>query len=191
MPKEGNQNDMGAMRDRSEMAWRTGLAVLLVALVAGCSGNRGEPELLNLRSDGSPDEFGILPTGPLVEPPTYAALPAPAPGGRNLLDPQPEAEAVAALGGRPGVAASRGGDAALLAATGRFGVTPGIRQQLAEEDLAFRQSNRGRPLERLFNTTVYFRAYRSQSLDQYRELDRFRAAGIPTPAPPPDPAANR
>ena len=95
---------------------------------------------------------------------------------------------MAALGGRPGVTASRGGDAALLAAAGRFGVTPGIRQQLAAEDRAFRQANRGRPLERLLNLNVYFNAYRGQSLDQYSELRRFQAAGIPTSAPPPDPA---
>ncbi|MDJ1009331.1 MAG: DUF3035 domain-containing protein [Paracoccaceae bacterium] len=163
-------------------------AVILAVALAGCSRGGAEPELLNLRSDGTPDEFSILPTGPLEEPASYAALPEPNPGGRSRLDPTPEADAVAALGGRPGVAASRGGDAALLAATGRFGVTSGIRQQLAAEDLAFRQQNRGRPLERLFNINVYFDAYEPQTLDQYRELQRFRAAGIPTSAPPPDPA---
>ena len=162
-----------------------GLCVMLV-LIAGCSRDP-EPELLNLRSDGTPDEFGILPTAPLTEPESYASLPEPTPGGRNLVDPQPEAEAVAALGGRPGVAASRAGDGALLNATGRFGVDPAIRQQLAAEDLAFRQQNRGRPIERLFNLNVYFRAYEGQSLDQHAELERFRRAGVTTPAAPPVP----
>jgi hypothetical protein len=162
-------------------------ALLLALLTAGCGGNRGAPELMNIRSDGTPDEFGILPTAPLEEPADYAFLPEPAPGGRNRVDPRPEAAAIAALGGRPGVAASRSGDAALLAATGRFGVSPDIRRQLAAEDLLFRQRNRGRPIERLFKQNVYFDAYRSQSLDQYRELERFRAAGIPTSAPPPEP----
>lgn len=178
---------MHALMPKSLNVLRLGGALVLVALLAGCGGGRGAPELLNIRSDGTPDEFGILPTAPLEEPSNYASLPEPTPGGRNRVDPQPEAEAVAALGGRPGVAASRAGDAALLAATGRFGVTPGIRRQLAEEDLLFRQRNRGRPLERLFNRNVYFDAYRTQSLDQYRELQRFRAAGIPTSAPPPEP----
>lgn len=176
---------MGTMGFKTGTAGRAGLALVLAALVAGCGGNRGEPELLNLRSDGTPDEFGILPTAALEEPASYAFLPEPARGGINRVDPVPEAMAATALGGRPGVATSRGADGALLAAAGRYGVTPGIRQQLAAEDLAFRQSNRGRPLERLFNLNVYFKAYRRQSLDQYRELDRFRAAGIPTSAPPP------
>ena len=160
----------------------------LLALVAACSRGGSNPELLNLRSDGTPDEFGILPTAPLAEPESYASLPEPTPGGRNRVDPTPEADAVAALGGRPGVVASRAGDGALLATTGRFGTDPAIRQQLAAEDLEFRQRNRGRPLERLFNLNVYFRAYRSQSLDQHAELERFRRAGISTPAAPPDPA---
>lgn len=160
--------------------------VALALVVAACSRDP-EPELLNLRSDGTPDEFGILPTAELTEPESYASLPAPTPGGRNLVDPVPEAEAIAALGGRPGVAAARSGDGALLRTAGRFGSNPSIRQQLAAEDLAFRQRNRGRPLERLFNQTVYFRAYRGQSLDQHAELERFRAAGIPTSAAPPRP----
>lgn len=166
---------------------RAALFALLAASLTACGSRNAEPELLNLRGDGTPDEFGILPTAELAEPPSYAALPEPTPGGRNRVDPVPEAQAVAALGGRPGVSASRAGDAALLAATGRFGIDPGIRSALAAEDLAFRQRNRGRPLERLFNTNVYFAAYRSQSLDKYRELERFRAAGIPTSAPPPEP----
>jgi len=187
MQNAGNQGHMGSVR-KIFASRRCAVAIAMTLLVAGCSGNQGEPQLLNLRSDGTPDEFGILPTAPLEEPPDYASLPAPNPAGRNRVDPLPEAEAVAALGGRPGVAASRAGDAALLAAAGRFGVTPGIRQQVAAEDLAFRRSNRGRPLERFFNLNVYFDAYRSQSLDQYRELRRFQAAGVPTSAPPPNPA---
>lgn len=162
--------------------------LVLVGGLAACSSRNAEPELLNLRSDGTPDEFGILPTAELDEPQDYATLPAPTPGGSNRVDPQPQAQAVAALGGRPGVVASRAGDGALLSATGRFGTDPAIRQQLAAEDLAFRQDNRGRPLERLFNINVYYRAYRDQSLDQHAELERFRRAGITTPAAPPDPA---
>jgi hypothetical protein len=48
--------------------------------------------------------------------------------------------------------------------------------------------NDGRLLERLFNVNVYFKAYRSQELDQYLELQRLRRLGIRTPAAPPDPA---
>ncbi len=172
----------------SSMISRAILACGLGLTLTACSGS-GEPELLNLRSDGTPDEFGILPTAPLEEPATYAALPPPTPGGTNRVDPRPNSDAVAALGGNPAAVASQSGDGALLAAVGRFGTDPAIRRQLAAEDLEFRRENRGLPLERLLNVTVYFDAYSSQSLDKYREMDRFRAAGIPVAStPPPNPS---
>jgi hypothetical protein len=40
----------------------------------------------------------------------------------------------------------------------------------------------------VFNVSVYFKAYRPQSLDQYAELYRLRRAGVRTVAAPPDPA---
>ena len=43
-----------------------------------------------------------------------------------------------------------------------------------------------RMLERLFNVSVYFKAYAPMSLDQYLELLRLRNAGVWTPAVPPD-----
>jgi hypothetical protein len=77
---------------------------------------------------------------------------------------------------------------ALASYAGRYGVTPGIRQTLADEDLEWRRDNEGRVLERLFNVNVYYRAYEIQSLDQVRELDRWRARGVRTEsAPPPQP----
>ncbi|MEM9710137.1 MAG: DUF3035 domain-containing protein [Pseudomonadota bacterium] len=158
----------------------------LCIFLSACGGN-SEPELLNLQRGSTPDEFGILPTGPIEEPADYASLPPPNPGGTNRVDPRPEADVAQALGGRGGAAVSPAGDRALLAAAGRFGIDPNIRPELAAADLAFRRDNRGRPLERLFNLNIYFRAYADQALDQHAELDRFRAAGIPTPAPPPDP----
>lgn len=162
------------------------IAACASLLLSACGGN-SVPDLVKPTNGGTPDEFGILTTKPLEEPDTYAFLPQPRPGGRNRVDFQPEEDAIAALGGNANVAASRSGDGALLAATGRFGITPGIRRQLAVEDLEYRQANRGRPLERWFNNTLYYSAYEPQSLDQHRELARFRAAGIPTSAPPPDP----
>lgn len=149
--------------------------------MAACGG--GEPELMNLRAGDGPDEFGILPPKALELPPDLATLPAPTPGGANLTDPNPRAEAIAALGGNPsgGVA----GDAALLNYTARYGRAADIRQTLAAEDYAFRDQNRGRVLERLFNKTVYYRSYRNMSLDQTAELKRWRARGVPTPSAPP------
>lgn len=157
-----------------------------VGLAAGCTSK--DPELLFFVDEPGPDEFLILPNKPLQSPEDYSALPAPTPGGRNLADPTPEADAVAALGGNPDRVLQGGGvqDGALIARAGRFGVAEGIREQLAAEDLEFRKKNDGRILERLFKTNVYFKAYRKQELDQYRELERFRAAGVRTPAVPPE-----
>ena len=158
------------------------LAVALLTLVA--CGNDRPPRLMNLTSstDG-PDEFGILPPKALELPESLTDLPEPTPGGTNLTDPTPNEDAIAALGGRPG--AGSGGDAGLVNHSARYGRAAGIREQLAAEDLEFRSRNRGRPLERLFNLNVYFRAYKKQSLDQYAELQRWRRAGARNPSAPP------
>jgi len=170
---------------------RVAMMAGLVAVVAlsACGRSDREPRLLNLSSAGEgPDEFAILPTKPLEQPEDYATLPPPTPGGTNRTDPTPEADLAVALGGRAEAVARSGVDGGIVTYASRFGVAPDIRAQLAAEDLEFRRQNDGRILERLFNVNVYYRAYRAQSLDQYRELERFRAAGIRTPAVPPDPA---
>jgi hypothetical protein len=162
----------------------------LVAVVAlsACGRSDREPRLLNLRAAGEgPDEFAILPTRPLEQPEDYAVLPPPTPSGINRTDPTPEADLAVALGGRAEALARGGVDGGIVTYASRFGVAPDIRAQLAAEDLEFRRRNDGRILERLFSVNVYYRAYRDQSLDQYRELERFRAAGVRTPAVPPDP----
>lgn len=155
----------------------------LLALAA-CGSDKA-PDLMNLRSDSNgPDEFAILPPKSLEMPASLADLPAPTPGGSNLTDPQPQNDAIAALGGNP-PATSGVSDAGLYNYATRQGVTPGIRQTLASEDLEFRKKNNGRPLERLFNLNVYYKAYAKQSLDQHAELLRWRAAGARTPSAPP------
>ncbi|MCK8463485.1 DUF3035 domain-containing protein [Aliiroseovarius sp. S1339] len=157
-------------------------------LLTACSG--GDPKLMNLRSSqAGPDEFAILPTKPLQEPENYAALPPPTPGGTNVSDPTPNADAVAALGGQLRNTGLRGGEGALVTAASRYGVGSGIRNQLAAEDLKWRQENRGKVLERLFGVNVYYSAYEAHELDQHRELERMRRSGVWTPAAPPDPAA--
>lgn len=165
------------------------LAAALALVLAGCGGDR-EPRLYNLSSDtGGPDEFAILPTNPLEMPEDMAALPDPTPGGVNRADKTPEADAYAALGGNAGALDRPAGDGGLVAYATRYGTDPAIREELAAADLEWRRANDGRLLERLFNVSVYFKAYRPFALDQHRELERFRAAGIRTPAAPPDPAA--
>lgn len=165
-----------------------GMMVALALGLAGCGGS-DEPILMHAATSGdSPDEFGVLPTKPLQMPTDLAALPEPTPGGRNLVDPTPMEDAVAALGGNPAALARTGvpaGDGALLAHAGRFGSDGAIRAKLAAEDLEYRRKNDGRLLERLFSVNVYYKAYRPFSLDQTAELQRWRAGGARTPSAPP------
>lgn len=165
------------------------LAGLCLLTIAGCSRNSEVPRLMNIAaSQRSPDEFSVLPTAPLQAPPDYAALPVPTPGGSNLVDPDARAEAATALGGRisavrtPGIPAA---DAGLVQYAGRTGISEDIRATLATEDENVRRRGRGRPLERLFNTNMYSRAYQDQVLDPQEELLRWRRAGARTPAAPP------
>jgi len=165
------------------MIARLSLAALAAMTLSACE--RETPTLFNVRAqDRTPDEFAILPTRPLQAPPDLETLPPPTPGGVNRTDPQPEADAIAALGGN--IDRGVGADGALVAAVTRYGVRGNIRAQLAEEDLAFRRRRDGRLLERLFSVNVYFRAYAEQSLDQYRELERLRRLGVRTVAAPPE-----
>jgi hypothetical protein len=158
------------------------LGAALIALAA-CGGS-GDPNLMNLRNtESGPDEFSVLPTEPIEMPQNLRELPPPTPGGVNRTDPDPEGDAIRALGGNPERAARASGDVISYAA--RFGVAPDIRSTLAAEDLEYRRRNDGRLLERVFNVNVYFRAYRPLALDRYAELERLRRAGIRTPAAPP------
>jgi len=159
---------------------------VMACVLSACTA--ADPDLLTVRTD-DPDEFAIVPTKPLQQPEDFASLPQPTPGGRNLVDPTPEADAAAALGGNVAVLNRPSSDGALVSYVGRYGITPNIRGELAASDLAFRQRNPGRILERAFSVTTYYRAYRPQSLDQHAEIERFRAAGVRTPAAPPEEAA--
>lgn len=179
---------MRAGRDEAgtKLRGRTGLAFAAMLALSACGGGDEAPNLMNLRNNGA-DEFAILPTKPLEMPQDYAALPAPTPGGSNITDPTPEADAIAALGGNA-AALSRGSaaDAGLLNATGRFGRTEAIRPTLAAEDLEWRKVNNGRLLERIFGLNRYYKSYSSMSLDQQAELSRWRARGVKTVAAPPE-----
>lgn len=157
------------------------------ALALGACARSDNPVLMNARaSQVGPDEFSIVPTKPLEMPTSLAALPTPNPGGTNRVDPQPRADVARALGGSPSVALAGGAaDGGIVNHTSRFGRDGGIRSQLAAEDLAHRDRNRGRVLERLFAVNVYNRAYEAMSLNKYAELERWRRAGVRTPAAPP------
>ena len=166
------------------MAKRLVLAGAVLLALAACGGAGREPHLMNLRSstDG-PDEFSILPPKGLELPPDLAALPEPTPGGGNLTDQHPMADAIVALGGDAGAGVA--GNGALVTYAARHGVAAGIRDTLAAEDLRYRQTHGGRPLEKLFNVNTYYKAYQRYWLDVYAELARWRAAGAATPSAPP------
>ncbi|AZL59034.1 DUF3035 domain-containing protein [Tabrizicola piscis] len=160
------------------------IAVAAMLTLVACGG--GTPQLMNLRGGEGPDEFGIVPPKPLEMPENLAELPEPALGGSNRTDPQPLDEAVVALGGRPSAGGGiPAGDGALYSHAARFGVDSGIRSTLASEDLQWRRDNNGRILERLLNVNVYYRAYRSQRLEQQAEVSRWRKLGVKTPSAPP------
>lgn len=171
-----------------------GLILALAAIsLSACSSDEA-PILMNIQSKSrTPDEFTILPRKPMVIPEDLASLPPPTPGGGNRTDPTPEADMIVALGGNPASITENGqrptSDSSLVNYASRYGVTSDIREQLAAEDLAYRQKNNGRLLERWFNQNVYFDAYQRQNLNKYSELERFRRAGVDTVAAPPNPAA--
>lgn len=162
----------------------TAFGFLGIGLLALAACSEGDPTLMNLRNtEAGPDEFAVLPTAPLEMPTDLAALPTPTPGAPNRVDPNPEADAILALGGNPARAGRASGT--LIQHVTRFGVSPDIRAVLAAEDEAFRRRNDGRLLERAFSANVYYRAYRDQALDRYAELERLRRAGVRTPSAPP------
>tara|TARA_R110002049_G_scaffold224354_5_gene396109 strand:+ start:212 stop:736 length:525 start_codon:yes stop_codon:yes gene_type:complete len=161
------------------------LALLAAVTLSACS--TGQRPLQDMRSTtGGPDEFSVLPVGPLVMPETMI-LPVPTPGGTNLTDPTPKADAIAALGGN--VAAVAGGipaaDAALVASAGRNGTQADIRAVLAAEDARFRAGKKRLGFLSILSRDRYFKAYARSALDAYAELARFRALGVATPTAPP------
>lgn len=168
---------------------RATVGLMLVLAVAACARGDREIDLRQLKSsDDGPDEFAVLPAEPLQSPADYTALPAPTPGARNLVDQNPRADGVAALGGRPaaltpgGVPAS---DAALVRHTARGGVPGNIRGTLAQEDEEFRQRKGRFQKLRIFVKNKYNSVYAPQTLNSVRTNNAYRRVGVPTPSAPP------
>ncbi|MEQ8342176.1 MAG: DUF3035 domain-containing protein [Marinovum algicola] len=164
---------------------------VLLALALGLAAC-GERDItlheLRVRGDG-PEEFAIVPPKPLQTPESFDALPPPTPGAANRTDPTPEADAVAALGGdgarvAPRAAGAAAGDGALVSYAARNGVQPGIRAQLAAEDLEFRK-RASRFTWQLMREDKYYDAYERFAIDPYEVLRLFRRAGVRTPAADP------
>ena len=166
---------------------KIGLVFLVLLGLSACGG--GRPGMLNLRGDKQgPDEFSVLPGKPLQTPGDYASLPPPTPGGSNITDPTPNADAVAALGGNPAALSATGlpaSDGALLNYSRRHGVEASVRAQLAAADAERREGTGLIPTFGNLGNARYYRLYSRESLDQALELERLRALGIKTPSAPP------
>ncbi|CAM3155369.1 Beta-barrel assembly machine subunit BamF [Paracoccus aminovorans] len=164
-------------------------AIALMMTMLGLAACSTDPHLMNISSGrSSPDEFAILPTKPLQMPTDLAALPAPTPGGSNVTDPTPQADAVAALGGNPGQLSAQGvgvADGALISYASRLGRDAAIRQTTAQEDVEWRSRHSRRLLEVLARTNVYYRAYEPMTLDSWAEAERWRPTGVLLPSAPP------
>ncbi len=158
-----------------------------VVVVGGCS-NKG---LIQLQSSGrGPEEFSVMPVKPLTEPSNFTTLPTPTPGGTNLVDTNPRAEAIAALGGRASAQSAQGvssGDVALVNQASRYGVPSNTRVELAETDEEFRKRKSKAFLSRLKlgRFDHYNEAYKDQAVEPYSESQRFRRGGALTPSSPP------
>ncbi|QOL82251.1 DUF3035 domain-containing protein [Pseudooceanicola spongiae] len=155
-------------------------------LLAGCSDGTTLRGMRN--TSAGPEEFNVAPTRELETPDNLAALPVPTPGGANLVDQTPKADAVAALGGNPAAlngTAVAAADGALVSYAGRAGIDARIRPTLAAEDQAFREREARFSRLRLFGSDRYYMAYQKQTLDAQATARKFRRAGVPTPSAPP------
>lgn len=159
------------------------LGVMLV--LSGCSASG----LRQLSAPGSgPDEFLILPNKPLTAPSNYSALPTPTPGGANLVDQNPQEDAIIALGGRPGALDNNSVpavDGVLVAQASRYGVPANTRSTLAETDAKFRKREAILANVRLFKVDRYEQAYSQQKIDPFAQASRFIRNGIRIPSVPP------
>ncbi len=165
---------------------RSIIAVTLAVATAGCS----DIGLRHLEAPGpGPDEFSVLPVKPLTQPKDYQFLPAPTPGGGNLTDPTPNADAVVALGGSAAALNPNtpipSTDAALVTASSRYGVPSNTRQVVESEDAAFRKKQGRWTRLRLFKVDRYSQIYRREALDADLQNEAARRAGIETPSSPP------
>ncbi|MBP7001829.1 DUF3035 domain-containing protein [Amaricoccus sp.] len=173
---------IGRERRWRRIAGAAALAATACALSA-CQGGGLAGALRSAGVGSSPDEFLVLPTKPLEMPTNLAALPAPTPGAANLVDPNPDIEAVAALTGREQPAGTASA-AALVARAGP--VDPQIRARLAVEDATYRDENRGLLLERwAHKDSPDWSIYEDMRLDADAQFVLLRDHGVRVPAAPP------
>jgi hypothetical protein len=163
--------------------------MILLALlgVAGCAGS--SREAIGLRVP-PPDEFLVVSRKPLTLPADMTALPPPRPGAPSRVDPDPVAQAQAALTGvaptAVASAAPTAGEQALLGAAGAAAPDPAIRQTLvAEAPVPERRfgldSFLGFPIDQTMG------AGDAERLSPTEEAARLREEGVVAPIPPAPP----
>lgn len=160
-------------------------ALILMPIVLGGCASQG---LRDLRSNsGGPDEFIVAPVAPLQKPDDYQSLPTPTPGQANLTDTYPLQDGIRAVGGNPAAAAGPipASDGAVVQHASRFGVSPGIRETLAEADAQFRRRKARFTQYRIVPVDRYNQAYKREAIDPYKVTEQWRRAGAKTPSSPP------
>ncbi|MBT9384152.1 DUF3035 domain-containing protein [Pseudooceanicola sp. CBS1P-1] len=167
----------------------TGLALATVCALAACGSDRDISMRKFHKTSAGPEEFDVLPTKDLEQPANYTTLPVPTPGGANLVDQTPRADAVTALGGKASALVDAGrvpaSDTALVTYASRDGIDPSIRPTLEKEDTAFRRKMSRFGFLNILGIDRYYEAYKDQTLDAQKAAARARAAGIETPTSPP------
>lgn len=158
----------------------------LMGLLGACSEGKREGIFKSIGSrPEAPVEFAVIPHHPLELPEDLQELPVPNPGGRSRTDLTPIEDALVALGGSPSGGISVQSDAAILAATGATRAPADIRRTLAVEDAEYRNGNKGKFFERVFNKVSESTTYEDMILDAELEAQRLRVRGLQTPDFPP------
>lgn len=168
-----------------------GRAATLAALLAmaGCD-TIGNPLVALGRKPPAPDEFQVVSRAPLRMP-ASADLPTPRPGVPSPLEPDPRAEAIAALGGSPAAgtaAAPSPGEAAILESADAASADPAIRttlaEEAAEEDGAYERPNVFELIGLSGGDPVVEEVDPGEALDPVAESQRLQREGVRAPNDP-------
>ena len=163
--------------------------MVLAGIVTACSKTPdGEPDLVRYQSSGAPDEFAVTVYKPIQIPNKPDSLLSPGQQYTNRSETNPKATALAVLGGRAVSSVDNNvpnSDASLVSYVTRNGVKQNIRQVLNQEDIQYRQENKGRLFERWFGSSIYYGAYEDMMLDPYAESTRLADLGYKITMPQP------
>ena len=176
----------------------------VVLLTAGCEAIGNPFESIGQKPP-APDEFAVIERKPLRLPPSLS-LPKPRLGERSAVEPDPNADAVAALLGAGAAASVSGGGAvpppaqpepvitpvvlapgpgeqSLLAAAGAAGNNSDVRAQLDAENTEIDETQPYEPPS-VFDLLSEGEAPPADALDADAEARRLQAEGIVTPINP-------